>query len=825
MFLEKNRDRIEKDFEDFSRELPGKAEEIKKRMEALSPDIVIGMKYLYSNMPYSDVGNYTFDTYLDYVQQGIYLWENSPYVKNYPELYFLNYVLFHRTNDEEIKPCRTYFWKKIKDKVQGKAMVEAALEINHWCAGEVMYQGTDMRTGSALEIYRSGVGRCGEEAVFVVNVMRSAGIPARPVYVPRWSHCDDNHAWVEVWCDGDWHYLGACEPEAVLDKGWFTNAASRAMMIGSRWYDRAMPDEKVIGKDGMNRIINLLGKYAKTRWITITVEDLDGTPAAGAKVRAEVMNYGEFSPIAIMEADKNGCISFETGFGSLLICAVYDGAYGEKVIDTREDDHFTCTLGEEYEDELWVDFDMNAPEDTSRIRWNITQEQEEENNHRIAAEAEHCRRKIEKFQPLWKRCLFGHTMKEVEPMMAVLSEKDRRDAFPEVLEGHYQEASVYREFNPDEIYIPYVWNPRVENEVLTRWRKKILGYFDKGQRDAFEADPKSIWTWIEENISVRNDKERLTAYTTPGAALELGIAGEKSHKVLFVAIARTLGIPARLNPADGAIEYWDGMRFVAVLEESRKESHLTVFAGEKGDWNYFQNWTIAVTDGRGYLTLDFSDRKWEAGKLELDIMPGDYRILTGNRLPNGNILGKRYDFHIEKDETKRVELELREYCLEEMFNRHSIPDSKLTDWAGNQVLVSKLTGKISGDAAKCENGIAERGILFWLEEDREPTVHILNEIMELKEKYEKIQKQIIFILRSEESLKNATLVKCLELLPEIQVYFHDFGKDKEMTARCMYVDSGKLPLMTITEGQCQGIFAAAGYSVGMADMLVRIFEA
>ena len=118
MFLEKNRDRIEKDFEDFSRELPGKAEEIKKRMEALSPDIVIGMKYLYSNMPYSDVGNYTFDTYLDYVQQGIYLWENSPYVKNYPELYFLNYVLFHRTNDEEIKPCRICNKTENKEKLK-----------------------------------------------------------------------------------------------------------------------------------------------------------------------------------------------------------------------------------------------------------------------------------------------------------------------------------------------------------------------------------------------------------------------------------------------------------------------------------------------------------------------------------------------------------------------------------------------------------------------------------------------------------------------------------------------------------------------------------
>lgn len=824
MFLEKNRDRIEKDFEDFSRELPGKAEEIEKRMETLNADIVIGMKYLYSNMPYSDVGNYTFDTYLDYVQQGIWLWENSPYVKKYPELYFLNYVLFHRTNDEEIKPCRTYFWEKIKDRIQGMSMIEAVLEINHWCAGEVMYQGTDMRTGSALEIYRSGVGRCGEEAVFVVNVLRSAGIPARPVYVPRWSHCDDNHAWVEVWCDGDWHYLGACEPEAVLDKGWFTNAASRAMMIGSRWYDRAMPDEDVIGKDGMNRIINLLGKYAKTKRITIRVEDLEGTPAGGARVQAEVMNYGEFSPVAKISADENGCISFVTGLGSLLICAVYEGTYGERVIDTRDGDEFVCTLGEEYEDELWVDFDMIAPEDTGRTKWNISKEQEEENNRRIAEEGEHCRRKIAKFQPLWKRCLYGHTMEEVEPMMAVLSEKDRRDAFPEVLEGHYQEASVYREFNPDEIYIPYVWNPRVENEVLTKWRKKILGYFDKKQRDAFESDPKRIWTWIKENISVRNDKERLTAYTTPGAALDLKIAGEKSHKVLFVAIARTLGIPSRLNPTDGAIEYWDGIKFVPVLEESRKEAHLTVLAGENENWNYYQNWTISVTDGKGYLTLDFSGSKWENGKLELDIMPGDYRILTGNRLPNGNILGKRYDFHIEKDETKKVELELREYSLEEMLNRHSIPDSRLRNKDGEVVLISQVTGTPCADENLEHGDGVQRKILFWLEEGREPTEHILNEIMDLKEKYEKIQQNLVFILRNEDALKNATLCRCLEMLPKIQVFFHDFGKDKEMTARRMYVDSEKLPLMVVTDGACQGMFASVGYSVGMADMLLRIFH-
>ena len=90
---------------------------------------MIGMKYLYSNMPYSDVGNYTFDTYLDYVQQGIYLWENSPYVKNYPELYFLNYVLFHRTNDEEIKEIDAWI-KQVRIDLKKNIIKKQNREIN-----------------------------------------------------------------------------------------------------------------------------------------------------------------------------------------------------------------------------------------------------------------------------------------------------------------------------------------------------------------------------------------------------------------------------------------------------------------------------------------------------------------------------------------------------------------------------------------------------------------------------------------------------------------------------------------------------------------------
>ena len=113
-------------------------------------------------------------------------------------------------------------------------MEQAVLEINYWCAEQGTYQSTDERTISPMTFYECGNGRCGEESVFTVTALRSAGIPARQVYSPRWAHCDDNHAWVEVYVNGGWHFLGACEPEEVLDKGWFTNASSRAMIVHTR---------------------------------------------------------------------------------------------------------------------------------------------------------------------------------------------------------------------------------------------------------------------------------------------------------------------------------------------------------------------------------------------------------------------------------------------------------------------------------------------------------------------------------------------------------------------------------------------------------------
>jgi hypothetical protein len=154
-----------------------------------------------------------------------------------------------------------------------------------------------------------------------VAALRTAGIPARQVYVPRWSHTDDNHAWVEVWVDGEWHFLGACEPEPVLDRGWFTEPASRAMLVHTKAFGAYAGEEPLVRKEEKFAEINCLHRYAMTKDAVVQVVDGTGAPVAGAAVDYRLYNYAEFFPLATLTTDTAGYVTLNTGLGDLLIWA------------------------------------------------------------------------------------------------------------------------------------------------------------------------------------------------------------------------------------------------------------------------------------------------------------------------------------------------------------------------------------------------------------------------------------------------------------------------------------------------------------------------
>ena len=263
---------------------------IKKELEAglgaCSPKEAVLMKYLYGTMPLRDVGEYDFSLFLSYVRHGLWLYENVEWCAALPEDIFVHYVLACRVNSEDLTDCRPFFYEKLKDRVAGLPLEKAVLEINYWCGENATYESTDIRTASPMTMYRSGKGRCGEESTFAVSACRSVGIAARQVYAPRWAHCDDNHAWVEVYLNGEWHFFGACEPEESLDKGWFTAAAGRALLIHSRTFSDfgAAGTQDGLGREGAVFDHNLTKAYTKTTPLRVEVKDAAGNPVRGARV-------------------------------------------------------------------------------------------------------------------------------------------------------------------------------------------------------------------------------------------------------------------------------------------------------------------------------------------------------------------------------------------------------------------------------------------------------------------------------------------------------------------------------------------------------------
>ena len=648
MFLQNSQRKIEEEFLKLTEKFGADREPLKticEKLDGCGRDLGLAMKYLYVTAPYSDLVNYTFEEIQDFASHGLFLYNTLDRVKELPEEMFLNYILDHRVNEEEILPCRSFFWNELKDRIEGKNAKDAAIEVNYWCAEEATYHSGDDRTLPALTVYRRGYGRCGEESVFLVNALRSVGIPARQVYVPRWSHCDDNHAWVELWCDGKWYFTGACEPLMILNKGWFTNASSRAMMVHSRLFDLFPAEgEDVIGKEGAAVMLNQTARYARVKTVSVKVTDKEGAAVKGAQVQFLVLNMGEYFPIAKAETDEDGTVSLVIGLGSVRVLAFLPGMEGfaQADLDTRAQDEISLILtGETVEAEDWRAVDVIAPVDTPVNPDMPTPEQKAEGTRRLNEANKIRKEKKENWvNPEMTAFLAGEDEKELrQAMVDVLSEKDHTDCVCNVLEEHLEYGKQYakefktksgtgkcgeKEMNGADrftqgaesanaecsnykaeksaaytratgaefgynLYINYVLNPRVEDELLRPYRKGILSFFTEEQKAAFHANPAEIWNYIQAHIIAYPDNERETVMETPYECLVSEIGTERSQKVLFVAIARTLGIPARLNPDNKVMEYWVKDQFVSVLKQQKGGAVLTLKKEADAVWNYYQN--------------------------------------------------------------------------------------------------------------------------------------------------------------------------------------------------------------------------------------------
>ena len=304
------------------------------------------LRFLYAYMALADVTDYPTAFHAANVRTAFLARKEMSWGKQVPELLFRHFVLPVRVNNEPLDDSRQVFYKDLKSRIAGLSMKDAILEVNHWCHEHVTYQPSDGRTLSPLACMNTAIGRCGEESTFTVAALRSVGIPARQVYTPRWAHTDDNHAWVEAWADGEWYFLGACEPEAVLNLGWFNAPASRALLMHTRAFGDYNGPEEVMLRTSNFTEINLIDNYGSTARVDFRIVDRRGKAVNGARVDFKIYNYAEFYTAVTKYTDAKGLTFLTAGKGDMLVWASKDGWFGYAKASFGKDKKITIKLNQ-----------------------------------------------------------------------------------------------------------------------------------------------------------------------------------------------------------------------------------------------------------------------------------------------------------------------------------------------------------------------------------------------------------------------------------------------------------------------------------------------
>ena len=791
------------------------------------------IKMLHQALPQSDIDTYCGEIFQEFINHACMLRKEMPWCAALREEDFFQYVLSPRINNEDISSHRPLFYEKLRERVQNLSLRDAVLEVNKWCCENAGYESQDDRTMSALTVYKYGSGRCGEESVFLVSALRSVGIAARQIYAPWWSHCDDNHAWVEVLIDGKWYFLGACEPEPILNKGWFNMPSSRAMMIRYADYIHDSKDMSAFFEsDKCKAFGNRTSFYGETVQAVFQVQNW-GEVVRNAAVSISVVNEAGFREIASVKTDENGKAVLHLGKGTLWAECSTEKRYAGRFCNTAEKTEFILCLGESDLKEDWIEFDFYAPEDREIHPALLTDEQKIERAETILAGRKMRESKMNTFISEIEKethveekelalCARGNTEELFEFLRAdknslrvallnTLSRKDFRDFKADILEEHLKEAGKCSGDFEREIFEKYLLAPRIEFEQITAWRKTLHNVFCE-KKDAIYENPSFLRDLLTEKMDIIRDQNLTGLRWSPDIAWKAKRCDEKSLYILCVAVLRSIGIPARLDTYLGKPEMYINGGFIPVFDTKEKQEELVFEKKSEDEFIYRQNWSISFWENGRNKTVNLDNENWEDNRLKVRLPRRDYCIITSVRLPNGNqfLSMKRL---VEEQKEEVIQLKLRKYKMKDMLSERALPNFS----AGELNEKSRENRDFTFTEKSCH-------FLFWLEEGTEPTEHVLNELIAAEARIKNMDIEVYFFLKDENALCQPTLKKTLNLYEDAKVYIGNWAYNLEMTARHFTCDPEQTPLYIVCTKEGKAVYADCGYRVGAVDMCVNMAE-
>ncbi len=554
--------KLDEEYERLLPDLGPRLEEWNAELAKCSEEEKRIMKYYFITTSMNELCSIDFSLLHSYASHAAQLRENMPWTKALDEDTFLCYVASYKVYVEPVVDCRPFFYEQLSELVKGKSLTEAALLVNFWCGCQATYEDSDERAASPLGMYNGGAGRCGEEATFVVNVLRSVGIPARECDV-LWSIVLGGHAFVQILVDGEWHYMGACEPDPVLDSGWFTGRLGSLICTSSYSFSEIGVGQSYIDDYGVYKI-NDIADFTDTKKITITVLDKAGKPAPNVSTDLMVVQPGSFlSTLVTLTTDKNGKAKYSIGKGSIYAVAYMEDEWRGTWI-TQDQKKATISFAEEPQYDVWESFEIRYNEaDAKKVQtytdedWRAlfgtkTIDEIRAENHsgdfdpERAAAYPDCEESLRSAGRNFDE-LITFLEKDDDPLRSVLvkglSEKYCCEVKSDVLEDILQGAKKVRGELNDDIFVNGILYPVYEWSYFMPQRQDVLNLFTKKQLKKFRKDPSTLKKWFEANISDKCIRQYQNGIPSLIGTLKMGYCPEGCRTVILMELARAIGIP------------------------------------------------------------------------------------------------------------------------------------------------------------------------------------------------------------------------------------------------------------------------------------------
>ena len=808
------------------------------------------LMFLYAYMPQSDLADYDFSFFEQQVATAMEARNTFSWGKVIPDDIFRHFVVVYRVNNENLDTARSYIFHQLKNRIKNMSMYDAALEVNHWCHEYVDYQPADARTSAPLATLKTSHGRCGEESTLTVTALRAVGIPARQCYTPRWAHCDDNHAWVEVWVDGKWYFLGACEPAPALNMGWFANVSTRTMMVHTNVFGRYDGPEEVNKRTPYYSCINLLSNYADTATAYVTVYDKRHLPAKNASVCFKLYNYAEYYTLAEVQTDENGRAKLNTGLGDLLVWAKQGDDYAYAQLDLRKQDHLVLILSDKGPNPwmsagtLIQQFSMVPPvgkpltnnvsataqmacdkrmakEDKMREAYRNTfptkaQTDKYRNDYFTPEEfydvihrSEGNHAEIIKFLQDHPKRVGGLYLKE---FVKALADKDLRDTKAETLE---KQLTLYKEKDgkyPISAFVKGILPARISNELIRDWRLPL--------REALvSAMPNTVITadklldWTKHNITVDPLCNYYNCPISPMGVMNTRRSDAHSRDIFFVAACRSLDIPCYLDNASNKIYVWeknDWKEVAFVSEEVTPLDKMAVLTlhNPKG-YKYYIHYTLQRFENGEYVSYDFEDDpRVETRDIELVLPAGKYCLSTGNRYSDGEVLSELRFFTLKEKDEYTIK-------IPELVPRNNT-------YGHFDMSINKLNGKSLSDLLK-ESG-KEKMVLCLVAPGTEPTNHLAKEIAAKKADYESWGGKVLLLANNKgwkpekNQPANVEIVsaKVNDLTESVSAALKNAVHDGSLPHT-----TGERPVCLVLDKDGNILFVSEGYHIGLGDLLLE----